>query len=225
MRRHTSRLVTAGLAAALGILSIPIAGVTGARAQVDQPVPPYNPYPPLPGSVPPTVLPPDLQTELFRVRREVQTIFDRYFAEWQALTPPVLSNTQGEGNPPILQGTGYDAVRILGGLLNFDENMSPFRNVAIRHRACSSAQTSGMGVRPDTSCRVLTPSRHSIRRSTPGKWRSLIRPASRCGYLRRITDSSLSWFGAPTSTSIGRPTLSRSAPPRQGIFRTPCQLR
>jgi cytochrome c peroxidase len=74
-----------------------------------------------------------LQPELLRVRREVQTIFDRYFAEWQALTPPVLSNTQGEGNPPILQGTGYQAVRILGGLLNYDENMSPFRNVA-----CSS---------------------------------------------------------------------------------------
>src|SRR5215204_2135492 len=29
-----------------------------------------------------------------------------------------------------LQGTGYDAVRILGGLMNYDESMSPFRNVA-----------------------------------------------------------------------------------------------
>src|ERR1700739_943567 len=74
--------------------------------------------------------PGNLQSELNRVKHEVQTIFDRYFAEWQALTPPVLSNTQGEGNPPVLQGTGYDAVRILGGLLNFDENMSPFRNEA-----------------------------------------------------------------------------------------------
>jgi len=34
------------------------------------------------------------------------------------------------GNPPTLQGTGYDAVRILGGLLNFDENMSVGRNEA-----------------------------------------------------------------------------------------------
>jgi cytochrome c peroxidase len=131
MRRKTSKFVTAGLAAVVGILSVP--HIAFAQAQVDQPVPPYNPYPPLPGSVPPTVLPPDLQSEIFRVRREVQTIFDRYFAEWQALTPPVLSNTQGEGNPPVLQGTGYDAVRILGGLLNYDENMSPFRN-----QACSS---------------------------------------------------------------------------------------
>ena len=68
----------------LGILSVPHAA--SAQSQVDQPVPPYNPYPPLPGSTPPTVLPPDLQPELLRVRREVQTIFDRYFAEWQALT-------------------------------------------------------------------------------------------------------------------------------------------
>src|SRR6202011_351005 len=67
----------------------------------------------------------DLQSELLRVRREVQTIFGRYFAEWQALKPPTPT-----GNPPTLQGTGYEAVRILGGLLNFDESMSPFQNVA-----------------------------------------------------------------------------------------------
>jgi cytochrome c peroxidase len=131
MRRHTSRFVTAGLAAVLGVLSAPhAASAQQSLFQVDQPYPPYNPYPPLPGSTPPTVLPPDLQPEIYRVRREVQTIFDRYFAEWQALTPPVRSNTQGVGNPPTLQGTGYDAVRILGGLLNFDENMSAFRNQA-----------------------------------------------------------------------------------------------
>jgi cytochrome c peroxidase len=126
MRRNTRTLVRAVFATVLGVLSVPLAGSTEVRAQVDQPVPPYNPYPS-------GVLPADLQPELLRVRREVQTIFDRYFAEWQALPPPVLSNTQGEGNPPVLQGTGYQAVRILGGLLNYDENMSPFRNVA-----CSS---------------------------------------------------------------------------------------
>jgi cytochrome c peroxidase len=37
------------------------------------------------------------------------------------------------GNPPILVPTGYEAQRILGGLLNFDLNISPFRNMA-----CSS---------------------------------------------------------------------------------------
>jgi cytochrome c peroxidase len=125
MRRDTSTLVKAALATVLGILSVPLAGSTEARAQLDQPFPAYNPYPPLPGSVPPTVLPPDLQSEVLRVRREVQTIFGLYFAEWQALTPPTLT-----GQPPTLFPTGYDAVRILGGLLNFDENMSPFQNQA-----------------------------------------------------------------------------------------------
>jgi hypothetical protein len=121
MRRRTSIFTKTAFATVLGILSIPLVGPTEARAQLDQPFPAYKPYPPLPGSVPPSVLPPDLQSELLRVRREVQTIFDRYFAEWQALTPPVLSHTQGERNPPVLQDTGYDAVRILGGLLNYDE--------------------------------------------------------------------------------------------------------
>jgi cytochrome c peroxidase len=106
----------------LGVLCVPHA----ASAQVDQPFPPYNPYPPLPGSVPPTVLPPDLQSEVLRVRREIQTVFGRYFAEWQALTPmPTYA-----GNPPILVPNGYQAQRILGGLLNFDESISPFQNTA-----------------------------------------------------------------------------------------------
>src|SRR5580700_9158463 len=122
MRRATWTLVRAAFATVLGVLSIPLAGSTEVHAQTP---PPYNPYPS-------GILPANLDSEIARVRREVQTIFGRYFAEWQALTPPVLSNTQGQGNPPVLQGTGYDAVRILGGLLNYDENMSPFRN-----RACS----------------------------------------------------------------------------------------
>ena len=91
MRRDKSTLARAAFATVLGVLSVPLVGSTEARAAppvpVDQPFPPYNPYPPLPGSVPPTVLPPDLQSELIRVRQEVQTIFGRYFAEWQALTP------------------------------------------------------------------------------------------------------------------------------------------
>ena len=129
MLRDTRTLLRAAFATVLGILSVPLAGFTEAQAQVDQPFPPYNPYPPLPGSAPPTVLPPDLQSELLRVRREVQTIFGRYFAEWQGLTPmPSYA-----GNPPILVPNGYQAQRILGGLLNFDESISPFQNVA-----CSS---------------------------------------------------------------------------------------
>jgi hypothetical protein len=85
--------------------------------QADQPFPPYNPYPP-------GILPADLDTEIARVRQEVETIFGRYFAQWQALTPPTLT-----GNPPTLE-RGYQALRILGGLLNYDETMSPFQNEA-----------------------------------------------------------------------------------------------
>jgi cytochrome c peroxidase len=68
-----------------------------------------------------------LVSEIERVRREINTIFEEALGEWHALTPPTLT-----GQPPTLQGTGYQAVQILGKLLNFDENMSPLRN-----RACS----------------------------------------------------------------------------------------
>src|SRR5260370_32832944 len=120
MRQGTRTFVKAAFATVLGVLSVPLAGFTEAQAQVpvDQPFPAYNPYPP-------GILPADLQPELLRVRREVQTIFGRYFAEWERLTPPTLT-----GQPPTLQGTGDEAVRILGGLLNFVESMSPFQTVS-----------------------------------------------------------------------------------------------
>jgi cytochrome c peroxidase len=83
----------------------------------------YNPYPP-------GILPADLVSEIARVRREVITLENEAIAEWHALTLPVLSNTQGVGNPPILQGTGVQAVETLGKLMNYDENISVFRNQA-----------------------------------------------------------------------------------------------
>jgi cytochrome c peroxidase len=129
MRRDIGTLVKAAFAAALGILCAPHpASAQSFLFQPDLPpgIPAYNPYPALPGSTPPTILPPDLQPEIFRVRAEVQTIFDRYFAEFQALTP-LPTNM---GNPPILVPNGYQAQRILGGLLNFDETISPFNNTA-----------------------------------------------------------------------------------------------
>jgi cytochrome c peroxidase len=63
--------------------------------------------------------------ELNRVRREIGGIFGQYLQQWQALPPPILT-----GNPPTLQGSGEEAQRILGGLMNYDMNMSPFKNVA-----------------------------------------------------------------------------------------------
>jgi len=91
------------------------------HAQVTPTPPVYNPYPP-------GILPADLSSEIARVQREVQGIEDQYLAQWQALPSPTVA-----GNPPTLQGTGYAAVRTLGGLLNYDLNMSPFQN-----QACAS---------------------------------------------------------------------------------------
>jgi cytochrome c peroxidase len=116
MRRHTSAFVTAGLAAALGILRVPSA--VPAEAPLQGPVPAYNPYPA-------GILPSDLDSEIARVQREVQFIFNEAISEWRALPAPNLA-----GNPPVLKGSGYEAVDILGKLLNFDSNMSPFRNEA-----------------------------------------------------------------------------------------------
>jgi len=100
----------------LGILSVPDA--ISAQAEVDQPLPRYYPFRP-------GILPSDLGSEIAMVQREVQFIFNEALSEWRALPLPTLA-----GNPPILRGSGYEAVEILGKLLNFDSNMSPFRNEA-----------------------------------------------------------------------------------------------
>lgn len=83
--------------------------------------PPYNPYPP-------GILPSNIASELTRVEREISGIFSNYLAQSRAL-PPITYT----GNPPIIQGNGYHAMRVLGGLLQYDLNMSPFKN-----RACAS---------------------------------------------------------------------------------------
>src|SRR5882724_10783993 len=90
----------------------------GKNAKVGQTPTPYNPYPP-------GILPADLQSELDRVQREIDFIFQQALAEFRALPPPNLT-----GQPPILQGSGYDMVRTLGKLMNFDVNMSTMKNVA-----------------------------------------------------------------------------------------------
>jgi cytochrome c peroxidase len=51
----------------------------------------YNPYPP-------GILPPDLNSEIQRVLREVDFIEIEAIREWLAIPPPTLA-----GNPPILQ--------------------------------------------------------------------------------------------------------------------------
>jgi cytochrome c peroxidase len=83
--------------------------------------PVYNPYPQ-------GLLPPDLKSEIDRVEREVDHVFDETLRQWKAVPPPTLA-----GNPPALQGTGMRLVQILGKLELFDKNISVNRNVA-----CSS---------------------------------------------------------------------------------------
>jgi cytochrome c peroxidase len=79
----------------------------------------YNPYPP-------GILPADLNSEIARVMREVANIEAEALGELGALTPPTLT-----GQPPTLANTGQRANVLLGKVLNFDLNMSPFQN-----RAC-----------------------------------------------------------------------------------------
>ena len=116
MRRDT---YVAG-AAVLGLLLVSPAGFAQQSGNFvcEPPKRPYNPYPR-------GILPRDLEPELDRVRREVGFIFDQALAEMRALPP--LTRTS---NPPTIHGSGYAAVRTLGKLMNFDENMSPFRNEA-----------------------------------------------------------------------------------------------
>jgi cytochrome c peroxidase len=98
---------------------IPVSAAVAAQAPpITFPI--YNPYPP-------GILPDDLVAEIARVRREVNGIFREALGMALALDLPTPT-----GQPPTLQGTGYQAVQILGKLLNFDENMSPFTN-----RACA----------------------------------------------------------------------------------------
>src|SRR6266850_1816566 len=97
------------------------AGQDEGRKTGPRPQPVYNPYPP-------GILPPDLNPEIARVRREVRFIFDQAVAEWRALPPPTRT-----GQPPILQGSGYDMVQPIGKLMNFDEKICVFQN-----QACAS---------------------------------------------------------------------------------------
>ena len=118
MKRNTSASMLVISIAGIGILLLS-SGTVAAQTQPTTIIPPYNPYPP-------GILPSDLVSEIARVRKEVTSIESEAFSQWLALPPPVLT-----GQPPTLQGTGMRANQLLGKLMNFDENMSPFKN-----RAC-----------------------------------------------------------------------------------------
>jgi cytochrome c peroxidase len=130
MKRFLCILTLIAFSVTAGTLLVHLRAVSAQSRVSPQPavVPPstqptgtiYNPYPT-------GILPSDLVSEIARVRGEVAVIEAEALAQWHALTPPVLT-----GQPPTLQGTGQRANVLLGKLMNFDENMSPFKN-----RACA----------------------------------------------------------------------------------------
>ena len=119
MRRFICVSTLAIFAAMAGTLFVRVRTVSAQAPSTPPARTIYNPYPPV-------ILPADLVSEIARVRREVAFIEAKAIAQWHALTPPVLT-----GQPPTLQGTGQRANVLLGKLMNFDGNISPFKN-----RAC-----------------------------------------------------------------------------------------
>jgi cytochrome c peroxidase len=115
-----SLILCAGIATALLVSTQHLSAQNneGKHNDRDQSPPVYNPYPP-------GIVPSDLPGEIERVRREVRFIENEAIAEWQALGPVTYT-----GQPPIIQGNGYQAMRVLGKLMNYDENISPFQNIA-----------------------------------------------------------------------------------------------
>src|SRR6202171_3523072 len=90
------------------------------HVQAQSASPSYNPYPP-------GILPADLNSEIARVLREVDSIEAEALAQLRALPPPTLTN-----QPPLLAHTGQRLNVLVGKALNFDKNMSPFKD-----RACA----------------------------------------------------------------------------------------
>jgi len=75
----------------------------------------YNPYPSaIPSAMPSGILPDDLNSELMRVQRETTFIENEALGQAAALPTPMLTS-----NPPTIHGSGYQAVEVLGKLLNF----------------------------------------------------------------------------------------------------------
>jgi cytochrome c peroxidase len=118
MGRGSPILAAAACAMVVGLVSLPDAGYAADQSGGGGQGPIYNPYPP-------GILPKDLTAEMRRVQREIRGIFKQALGEWRALPPVTYS-----GQPPKIQGIGYEAVRILGTLMNYDENISVQKDTA-----------------------------------------------------------------------------------------------
>jgi cytochrome c peroxidase len=113
-------IVTATVIVALLVSSQTMLVPVRAQDEPDPTPPPYNPYPP-------GILPANLNSEIARVLREVDNIEAEALGELRALPPPTLTN-----QPPLLARTGQRLNVLVGKALNFDRNISPFKD-----RACA----------------------------------------------------------------------------------------
>src|SRR6266478_6260273 len=128
MKRRTLIALSAVFVTAIAILLISSQTVLVSaqnhehgKGDRDEPPPPfYNPYPF-------GILPADLNPEIARVLREVDFIENEALMQLRALPPPTLTN-----QPPLLAHTGQRLNVLVGKALNFDRNISPFKD-----RACA----------------------------------------------------------------------------------------
>src|SRR5258708_34954646 len=119
-RRLTALVILCAVVAATLLISTQfMSAQNGKGNDKDQPPPFYNPYPP-------GILPADLDSEIARVLREVDFIENEALGQLRALPPPTLTN-----QPPVLAHTGQRLNLLLGKAMNFDKNISPFKD-----RAC-----------------------------------------------------------------------------------------
>ena len=123
MKPRTSIALAAGCAAGLGVVTL-FHAYSAEQEQCPNTEILGNPLVYFP--YPPGLIPPDLCSEVRRVQREGDVIFKEALAEWRALLPPPVLN----GQPPVLEGAGYQAVALLGKLENYDRSMSVGRDVA-----------------------------------------------------------------------------------------------
>jgi hypothetical protein len=90
MNRRTLGLVAVILVCVV-TLFMTVAKQKGARSGAALSDSVYNPYPP-------GILPPDLNSEIDRVLREVDVIEGRALARWHGLQPPIRT-----GQPPVVR--------------------------------------------------------------------------------------------------------------------------
>ncbi len=164
---------------------------------------PYHPYPA-------GILPEDLDEEIDRVRGEVRTAFGRALKAMKALGPLTRA-----GNPPVIAGKGYEARRLLGALMNYDETISVAGN-----QACAFCHMPYAGFGGSIPSVNLTMSAY------PGSvhYRSVVRTPMRYSYASRFPVLQFNaaqqdfyggnfWDGRATGLALQNPNAEQATDP------------